>query len=348
MPTGLGGARHGTFTLSLVLRAVLLGVMLLRSAPLSAQPGRAATGTIRTDTLWAQALGLKKSLVVYLPPSYATEPRRRYPVLLYLHGLTGNERNWVEQGRLARTMDSLVAAGAPEAILVMPDGDDSWYTTFAALPDLAGCQADTVRKEAAASFCVPWPHYDDYIAFDVLQHVDTHYRTRADRAHRGIAGLSMGGYGAISLALAYPELFRAAASHSGVLSPRLLRDSAAVTGDGRYATPATFARAAGGLWASQRMAFGLDSIGWLTRDPAFLAARAMARARAGGPPMPALAIDVGRDDPWIAHNRDAHAALDRLGVVHQYAEWPGGHTWDYWRRHSVESLTFLLQQVGTP
>ena len=343
MARGLGGSRSAVLALSLVL-----GAMLLRPAALSAQTPRAATGTIRTDTLWAQALGLRKALVVYLPPSYATDRRKRYPVLLYLHGVSGNERNWVEQGRLAQTMDSLVAAGQPEAIIAMPDGDDSWYTTFASLPDLAACQADTVRKEPAASFCVPWPHYDDYIAFDIVQHLDARYRTQADRAHRGIGGLSMGGYGAVTLALAYPELFSAAASHSGVLSPRLLRDSAAVMGPGRYATVGSYVRAAGGLWPSMRMAFGLDSIGWITRDPAFLAARAQTRAAAGGPPVPALAMDVGRDDTYAAQNRDLHAALDRLGVVHQYTEWPGAHSWNYWRSHSVESLTFLLRQVSRP
>ncbi len=94
-----------------------------------AGPANAATGpargSVHTDTLWAQSLGIRKALTVYLPPSYATSPNRRYPVLVYLHGLGGNERNWVDAGKLDRTLDSLTGAGKPEAIVVMPDGDDS-------------------------------------------------------------------------------------------------------------------------------------------------------------------------------------------------------------------------------
>lgn len=305
----------------------------------SAQP----RGTVRTDTLWAQALGIKKALTVYLPPSYASNASGRYPVLIYLHGLSGNERNWVDNGHLARSLDSLTAAGQPEAIVVMPDGDDSWYTTWAALPDVPACRADTTRRESADSYCVPWPHYDDYIAFDVVQHVDRTYRTKADRAHRGIAGLSMGGYGAVSIALRYPTLFAAAASHSGVLSPRLVAPGKLATTDAEFRT------AARGLWRTISLAFGHDTIGWNAREPALMATRlASMRASSGAAAMPALLIDCGVDDPYVRQNREFHETLQRLGVSHQYAEWPGAHTWSYWSAHAVESVRFLLANVATP
>ena len=70
-----------------------------------AMPRGRLQGTVRTDTLWAQSLGIRKALTVYLPPSYEKSTSRRYPVLFYLHGYTGNERNWVEQGALARMPD---------------------------------------------------------------------------------------------------------------------------------------------------------------------------------------------------------------------------------------------------
>jgi len=69
-------------------------------------------------------------MMVWLPPSYASQPQRRYPVAYYLHGAFGDENNWVNQGRLAATLDSLVAAGMPEMIVVMPDGDDGFYSTW--------------------------------------------------------------------------------------------------------------------------------------------------------------------------------------------------------------------------
>src|SRR6185503_19332369 len=84
-------------------------------------------GTVRTDSLWSAALGVTKHYLVYLPPSYATSTTRRYPVAYYLHGLNGDETNWVQLGHLDAAMDSLIAGGGPEMIVVMPDGDNSWY-----------------------------------------------------------------------------------------------------------------------------------------------------------------------------------------------------------------------------
>ena len=317
------------------------------TAPNSVARLQPPSGTVRTDTFWAQSLGTTKALTVYLPPSYSASPNRRYPVLVYLHGLRGNERNWVDVGRIDKVLDSLFAAGKPEAIVVMPDGDDGWYTTWNQLPDLAGCRADTSRAERAESYCVPWPHYDDYIASDVVKHVDQRYRTRADRAHRGIAGLSMGGLGAISLAFAYPDVFAAAASHSGVVSPMLLpRAPNAASSAMRHATTRTELEAASrGRWNAMSPAFGKDTIGWAARDPARIAVRVLNQKTAN---LPRVLIDCGVDDALLDQNRDLHVALQRLGVSHQYAEWPGAHTWDYWRAHVPQSLDFLLTAVTAP
>jgi predicted esterase len=293
--------------------------------------------------LWAQSLGTTKALTVYLPPSYG-RGSKRYPLLVYLHGRGGSERDWVNAGRLPQVMDSLIAAGFPEAIVVMPDGDDGWYTTWAALPDVA-CAADTVRKEPAATYCVPWPHYDDYVAHDIVGHMDRTYRTRASRDSRGIAGLSMGGYGAITLALGYPELFAAAASHSGVLSPRL-RIGAAPSDPSRYGrTMPELGAGVRHLWPSLRAVFGADTIAWRARDPQVMAERLQARVAHNSVRMPALRFDIGTNDTWVAQNRDFDAALTRLGVMHSYAEHSGAHTWDYWRAHLPESLVFLLGVV---
>ena len=299
---------------------------------------------LRTDTLWAPSLGITKQLTVYLPPSYGSGTKR-YPLLVYLHGRGGNERNWADAGRLPQVMDSLIAAGHPEAIVAMPDGDDGWYTTWASLPDAAGCAADTVRREPAATYCVPWPHYDDYIARDIVAHMDRRYRTRATGASRGVAGLSMGGYGAVTLALAYPDVFAVAASHSGVLSPRL-RLGAAPDAPARYgATLPELAAGVRHLWPSLRAVFGTDTIAWRGRDPQILAERLRARVQRGEARFPALHVDIGVDDIWAPQNRDLVAALTRLGVTHTYREHPGAHTWDYWRAHLPESLVFLLQAV---
>lgn len=342
--------RRGVFAATLCLAG--LGAVQARALDARALDVRAVDvrapqplkGVVKTDTLWAQSLGITKKLTVYLPPSYAGG-NTRYPLLVYLHGRGGSERDWAGAGRLPQVMDSLIAAGMPEAIVAMPDGDDGWYTTWASLPDAAGCAADTVRKEPAATYCVPWPHYDDYIANDIVGYMDRVYRTRGTRESRGIAGLSMGGYGAITLALGYPQLFAAAASHSGVLSPRL-RIGAAPSDSARYGrTIQELGAGVRHLWPSLRAVFGADTLAWRARDPQIMAERLTARVVRGEARMPALRFDIGVSDTWTPQNRDLDAALTRLGVAHTYEEFDGAHTWDYWRAHLPRSLSFLLRTV---
>ena len=198
-----------------VCAALLMLVASVTNAQtLGANSPRLMNGTVHTDTFWSQSLGIQKDVQVYLPPSYATNSAKRYPVLFYLHGLGGDEKNWTASGRLDAAMDSLIALGKAEAIVVMPDGDDGWWTTANMFADVPACRADTTRKEPAATYCVPWLHYDDYVARDLVTYIDGKYRTLPSRNSRGIAGLSMGGYGAVTIALAYPEVFAVAASHS--------------------------------------------------------------------------------------------------------------------------------------
>ena len=297
-----------------------------------------ARGEVRPDSLRSSALGVQKRLLVYLPPSYHCESARRYPVAYYLHGAWGAEGDWVAQGHIDRAMDSLVAAGLPEMLLVLPDGDDGWYTTWNALNNTAACRADTARREPATTYCVPWPKYDEYIARELVAHIDSAYRTVARRGHRGIAGLSMGGYGAVSLALRYPDVFVAAASHSGVLSPRYAGPTPYATPT-RYATTvdATRARYWPALWALMLPAFGRDTVGWHARDPATYARKLVA----SGARPPALFVDVGRDDPFLEQNRAFRADLSALGIPMRYTEWPGKHDWVYWRIHVRESLRWM-------
>ena len=302
---------------------------------------------VAADSFWSQALGIRKQFVVYLPPSYEASTQRRYPVAYYLHGMWGDEWNWVHSGAIDRTLDSLVAAGLPEMIVIMPDGDDGWYTTWNNLGNNAACRRSKPpgrQSETVDAYCVPWPKYDDYIARDLVARVDSVYRTIPSRSARAIAGLSMGGYGAISLALAYPDVFSAAASHSGVLSPLY-------TGPHPYAAPPRYASTeaelrqnAGDLWPALVLAFGRDTTGWWPRDPGRRAARYTSANRRR---MPALMLDVGVADPYVDESRDFHATLERLGVTHAYAEWPGAHDWDYWRLHARESLRWIGGQIAS-
>jgi putative tributyrin esterase len=327
---------------------VLVLVALAQAPATSTRTGNqqpATSGSVVSDTFWSQALGIRKRVMVWLPPSYATQPQKRFPVAYYLHGAAGDETNWLNVGRLAHTLDSLAASGVPEMIVVMPDGDDGFYTTWNHLGDWPGCRRSRApNAEPAEAYCVPWPHYDDYIARDLVGFVDRRYRTIAERSRRGIAGLSMGGFGAMTLALSYPDVFSAAASHSGVLMP--------ARGGGRLAVPAARfdidslrASWSPGLWSLIAPVFGKDSVGWAARDPATLAARL--RAKRPGM-MPAIYVDCGTEDFLLHQNRLFRDAILASGSQLLYREHPGSHSWDYWRKHAAASASWLAARLTVP
>jgi Predicted esterase len=139
----------------------------------------------------------------------------------------------------------------------------------------------------------------------------------------------MGGYGALIIAMHHPDVFGAAASHSGVLSPMY-------TGPRPFAEPIRYASTvdeirpvAGPYWARYLNYWGTNLDRWRAADIAH-AAELLVRRRSS---VPNIFIDCGRDDGFIDQNRALHAELSRLGVTHAYAEWPGAHTWRYWSTH---------------
>lgn len=327
----------------------MIGALFL-ALGIAAGAGHAAAadslhGSVVTDTLWSQSLGTKKTVIVYLPPSYATAPSRRYPVAYYLHGAFGSEVDWTKSGHLQAVMDSLVAAGGPEMIVVMPDGDDGWYTTWNSLVTIEACRKTAPARESADTYCVPWQHYDDYIARDIVQFADKAFRTRPDRAHRAIAGLSMGGYGAMALAFEYPDVWSAAASHSGVLAP-LYMGPAPFDGHPQWATSGAELERGWGrtFWPIVAPAFGRDTAAWWSRDPGRRLERLVATK--GKPAVPELFVDCGTEDGFVDENRAFRAAVERLGVPIVYHEWPGEHDWSYWRAHVGESLHWIGEQIS--
>lgn len=162
--------------------------------PVHGKQGMPTHGTIVQDSMVSPALGgQKKSFLVYLPPSYNTAQgqNKRYPTLYVLHGSPGSQRDWFTAGKADQSADSLIAAGKiPELILISPDGNgrtgetSEWGNSF------------DQRQLIETSIVV-----------DLVKYVDQKYRTRADPAYRGIGGLSMGGFGAMNIAVHHPDVF---------------------------------------------------------------------------------------------------------------------------------------------
>src|SRR5689334_7451309 len=115
-------------------------------APIPAS-ATATSGHVSEEWFFSEALGVRKHALGYLPASYARDATRRYPVAYYLHGLSGAEADWMAKGSIDVAADSLFAAGTPEMIVVLPDGDDGWYTTWVHQFSYRTC-ADTLHTES--------------------------------------------------------------------------------------------------------------------------------------------------------------------------------------------------------
>ncbi len=137
----------------------------------------------------------KQQVVIYLPPSYETSPSRHYPVLYLLHGSAGQIGDWTDgafqEMMILTTMDDLISAGAiGEMIVIMPNGRNVYLGSFYLNSTVTG-------------------NWEDFITRDLVSYIDSNFRTIPQAASRGIAGHSMGGYGAIVLGLKHPDIFSA-------------------------------------------------------------------------------------------------------------------------------------------
>jgi S-formylglutathione hydrolase FrmB len=240
----------------------------------------------------SKVLGKEVGLYAILPDR-GTPP---YPVFYLLHGLSDDYTMWLRRTRIEWYVRQL------PLIVVMPDGFRGFYTN---------------HEDGG-------PAYASYMAEELPAFIERTFPARRDRAGRVVGGLSMGGYGALRLALGYPERYAAAVSHSGAL---MFGSFPANTDDPDRNR-------------EFRKIVGPDPAG-SEHDLKVLARRAL---EAGT--VPALRFDCGTDDFLLEHSRMFHAFLEELGVPHEYAEFPGAHTWDYWDIHVREALDFHCRHLG--
>lgn len=238
--------------------------------------GGARVETVRFTT----ADGAARPYVVVLPADYDASTTR-YPVLYLLHGLFGHYTDWTTRTNLADY------ASRYRMIVVTPEGGDGWYVG----------------------------PYETYIVKELIPDVDRRYRTIDDRRGRGIAGLSMGGYGALKFAVKYPDTFAVAESMSGALDPatRTERDPGFAWDVVGPSITAAFGPANDPLHAENDLAK-------LYRD---LPADRLAR-------LPYLYLDCGTEDGWLASNRTLAEILLARKIPHEFRQMPGRHDWSYW------------------
>lgn len=296
-------------------------------------------GEIVHTSFVSAALGVTKDVVVYLPAGYAAHPERRWPVFYYLHGLGGDETNWDRMN-----LDEQADAMKLGAIVVMPDGDNGFYANSTTPLDYDACMRDgTGLLDPSApkkSTCVKTPRYETYIVEDLVRWVDATYRTNATKQGRAIAGLSMGGFGALQLALRHPDLFAATASHSGV-------DALLYQGPDPYAAgkvvladdPSKAPKDPFTQWIVG--IFGPDIANWRAHDPASLVATL-------APGTLAIYLDCGTEDDFRLHNgaQYLHDLLLARKIDHAWYLGPGRHDGAFWRARVPNSLAFLAEHTS--
>jgi enterochelin esterase-like enzyme len=197
-----GHARAPAVTVARAAAVTPHGSLVVASTPLAAPVAapaiQPAASRIVPGTFYSQAMLTQRPFEIYLPPSYEQAPDRVYPVLYLLHGDGGRASDWAAFG-LQATMDQAIAAGAPEMIVVMPDGSGpSGDTDWANRSDGTALVEDQV--------------------IDLVRFIDQNYRTMPDRSTRFVGGASSGGFGALNLALHHQELFSTAMSFSGFIA----------------------------------------------------------------------------------------------------------------------------------
>jgi len=213
--------------------------------------------------------------------------RGPFAAFYLLHGLSDDYTIWHRRTRIEWYVRDL------PLIVVMPDGFRGFYT----------------NNEQG-------PAYADFFAKELPAFIERTFPAKKNRAARSIGGLSMGGYGALRIALANPERFVSANSHSGALlagtRPRpQLREH-----------------------REFRQVFGDDPAG-TDHDLLALTLRAQRSKN-----LPKLLIDCGKQDYLIDDNRKFHAAMRKQNIAHEYREFPGAHDWDYWDQHVRDALKF--------
>ena len=343
-------------------RAALVASLAL-AAPLAAQvqtevpavvPGARPVAVERVKIHGAALEGnlegnaVDRDAIVFLPPSYAKEQSRRFPVVYALHGYSIGAEQWAPEIHVPQTLEGAFAQGAQEVIVVLPD-------------------SKTVHNGSMYSSSVTTGDFERYVSEDVVAWTDAHYRTIPRRSSRGLVGHSMGGYGATRIAMKHPDVFGSVY----IMSPCCLSPRAAGSPGGdieksleAVKTPADsaglpfFARAqlaSAAAWSpdpkNPPLYLQLPTRGgepqadvlakWAANAPLAFLDQYVGNLRR----YRAIAIDVGDQDRLRADAQKLHDALDRYGIANTFEVYAGTHTSKVADRFQNHVMPFFSQSL---
>lgn len=299
-----------------------------------------------------------RDVSVYLPPSYATERNRRYPVVYLLHGYTNTDEGWYGPNTksgfqsagttLPAVADEAIASGAArEMIVVMPN-------------------AYNMYQGSMYSNSVTTGDWETYITRDLVEYIDGHYRTMASPASRGLAGHSMGGYGTIRLAMKYPGIF----SSIYILSACCLTANLDPHGDSYTQAEAVHSPADVANLKRGPVTILAEAAAWSPnpKNPPFYfdlpvkdakpVPEVVARWAANAPlamideyipnlrKLRAIGMDVGDKDGLARSNEELSGVLTAYGIAHSFETYDGDHTNRIALRVGTKMLPFFSQNLA--
>jgi len=343
---------------ALLPAAALACVAALLQPNLYSQAAAAKTGTVEKIKVHGTSLEgnlegdpAERDVFVYLPPGYASQPNRRYPVLYFLHGYGATaEAYWklmVVPDAATKTMN---AGTVHEMILVLPD-------------------AHTLYDGSMYSNSPTTGNWETYITHDLVTYIDSHYRTIANRESRGLAGHSMGGYGTLRLAMKYPEIYSSFYAMSscclmnnpGAAPPRPASAENSNTQSAAGQPPrrnpfANLNSALAAAWSPDPMNppkfFDLPEVDgkvrpeiaakWIANSPLAFVDQYVPNLKK----YRAIMMDVGDQDNLAASNKQMDESLGRLGVVHTFEVYEGTHGNRVKERFETKVLPFFSENLN--
>ena len=264
-----------------------------------------AQGRIDCNSLPSRVLHRPVRYCVMLPPSYETDANKKYPALYFLHGLGENEQTLLRSGGWGLIEDLRQQRKLGDFILIAPEGRGSFFINSADGHD----------------------RYSDFLLTEFIPYMEAHYRIVRDRKARGVTGLSMGGFGALRAAFAYPELFGSVSAQS----PALITETPQqMNTDLRDAGP--LAKLLGGVFGNP-----INVAHWKANNPFDLARQNRVQIK-----VEAIYINCGDADEYgFAEGASKmHQQLLSEGVRHEFHLYPGGHNAEYFLSHLGETMEF--------
>lgn len=303
--------------------------------------GAALEGNLEGDAV-------DREVLVFLPPSYAKEKSRRYPVVYALHGYSIGAEQWSHEIHVPQTIESAFAQGAKEMIVVLPD-------------------SKTVHNGSMYSSSVTTGNFEIFIAHDLVAYIDAHYRTIPERKSRGLVGHSMGGYGATRIGMKHADVFGSlyimspcclSPRPAGSLKPEDEQALAAVKTPEDSAKLGFFQRAqlaTAAAWSPDPKNPPLyldlpvkDGVAqpeilakWTANAPLAFVDQYIGNLRMYN----GISIDVGDQDGLKIDSGKLHEVLDLYGIPNRYEVYSGTHTSKVADRFQNHVIPFFSERL---